>query len=423
MKATLRFLIYSWIASTIFFVCPARAQDESYTVAIFLYDGVELLDFAGPGEVFAAAGFKVYTVTVDGEEIRSQGFVTVKPQYGLSDAPDPDVVVFPGGGSGPTSNNQKVINWLNGRVANGAVGMSVCTGASVLANAGLLKGLNVTTWHGFIPVLQELHPDMKVLDNARYVDSGNIITTAGVAAGIDGALHLVARIKGLDVAKATARYMEYDKWDPSEGRVDITNSYITELSSQVNLVKEPTISSFNDARKPFLGELKNLALDLNAKGRFKEEARVLEVAVKLYPGSGYVYKSLGEAYRKIGKSAPSGEDAYVAMLEAGKVAEMQAMYEKDRKAFPEWKLIDEQRVNQLGYRMLEQKKFDLAVKIFEENTRLFPKSAKAFDSLGEGYLKAGKKAQAVTNYKRSLELNPANDNARKVLEKIQTGEL
>src|SRR3954468_15903078 len=92
-----------------------NAQNEKYTVAIFLYNGVELLDFAGPGEVFSAAGFNVYTVTLDGKEVLSQGFVTVKPQYAMDSAPDPDIVIFPGGGSGPTSQNQKVLDWINAR--------------------------------------------------------------------------------------------------------------------------------------------------------------------------------------------------------------------------------------------------------------------------------------------------------------------
>jgi putative intracellular protease/amidase len=402
----------------------AFAQKEKYNVALFLYNGVELLDFAGPGEVFSAAGFNVYTVTLDGSDVLSQGFVTIKPQYAMSAAPDPDIVVFPGGGSGPTSKNQAVLDWLNARVAAGAIGMSVCTGASILANAGLLKGLNVTTWHGFIPSLQADHPDMKVLDNTRFVDNGNIITTAGVSAGIDGALHMVARIKGLEEAKATAHYMEYDKWRPEDGRVDITNAYLEQLTAQVaELVKggKPSIPENN--RNPYLGELKNLASELKEKGKYKEEAAVLEAAIKIYPNSAYCYNALGESYRKLNRPAPAGEDAYLSLLEVGKVDEMRALYEKDRKAFAAWKLVDERRVNLLGYKFLQQKNHDLAIRIFDLNTKLFPGSGNAFDSLAEGYLTAGNKKDAVVNYKKSLELDPANESARKIIARIEAGQL
>ncbi len=402
----------------------AAAQKERYNVALFLYNGVELLDFAGPGEVFSAAHFNVYTVTLDGKEILSQGFVTIKPQYAMDAAPDPDIVVFPGGGAGATSKNQKVLDWINARVAAGAVGMSVCTGASVLANAGLLKGLNVTTWHGFIPKLQQDHPDMKVLEDTRYVDSGNIITTAGVSAGIDGALHMVARIKGLDEAKGVARYMEYDKWRPDDGRVDITNAYLDQLTRQVTqLVKEEKMVMPENTRKPYLGELKNLAFELKEKGMIKAEASVLEAAIKLYPNSSYCYKELAQAYRDLGKPAPAGEDAYISLLEVGKIEEMRALYERDRKAFASWKLVDEGRVNMLGYKLLQEKNNDLAIRIFALNTKLFPQSGNAFDSLAEGYLTAGNKKDAITNYRKSLELDPSNENAKKILTRIENGDL
>src|SRR6187402_188346 len=123
---------------------------EPRNVAVFLYEGVELLDFAGPGEVFSASGFKVYTVSLDGKELLSQGFLTIQPQYSIDNAPFPDILVFPGGNSGPSSNDPKVINWIKKAHEAGSVNMSVCTGAFILANAGLLEGKNVTTFYGAI---------------------------------------------------------------------------------------------------------------------------------------------------------------------------------------------------------------------------------------------------------------------------------
>src|SRR6476469_1027694 len=132
------------------FVVRANAQQkQNYNVAIFLYNNVELLDFAGPGEVFASTrGFHVYTVSADGKEILSQGFVTVKPEFSIDNAPSPDIIVFPGGNTSAVQKDKKVLDWVKKSVADGNTAMSVCSGASILAKAGLLEGLNVTTHHG-----------------------------------------------------------------------------------------------------------------------------------------------------------------------------------------------------------------------------------------------------------------------------------
>ena len=217
------------INSRIFFVLlltattfSSKAQTDSAPkkVAIFLYKGAEILDLAGPAEVFAASGFDTYTTSVDGKEILSQGFITIKPQYSLENAPVPDIVVFPGGGATAPANDPKVMEWIKKLHDRGSILMSVCTGAQILARAGYLDNKNVTTWHGYIKDLQKLVPTAVVLGNTRFVDNGNIITTAGVSAGIDGALYLVSRLNGMDAAKQTAFYMEYDKWDPKAGRVE-----------------------------------------------------------------------------------------------------------------------------------------------------------------------------------------------------------
>jgi transcriptional regulator GlxA family with amidase domain len=200
----------------------SKAQTETpKKVAIFLYTGVEILDFAGPSEVFAASGFETFTMSADGKDILSQGFITVKPQYSLENAPTPDIVIFPGGGAGAPSKDPRILDWIRHLNEQNAILMSVCTGAQILAKAGLLNNKNVTTWHGFIKGLQVMLPTSVVLSNTRFVDNGNIITTAGVSAGIDGALYLVSRLNGMEAAKRTAYYMEYEKWDPKAGRVEI----------------------------------------------------------------------------------------------------------------------------------------------------------------------------------------------------------
>ncbi|GAB3947086.1 DJ-1/PfpI family protein [Spirosoma harenae] len=189
-------------------------------VAIFIHNGVEVLDFSGPSEVFASTeGFNVYTVSLSKEPIISQRFIKIIPNYSLDDCPKPDIVVLPGGQTGPFLENGPLIDWIKASARDAEIMLSVCTGAGLLAKAGLLDGKQATTFHNYIDALQKATPNAKILRDTRFVDNGQIITTAGVSAGIDGALHVVAKLKGLAVATKTARYMEYDKWKPNEGLI------------------------------------------------------------------------------------------------------------------------------------------------------------------------------------------------------------
>ena len=200
-------------------VAPAAVRK----VAIVVYDGVEILDLAGPAEVLAVAGgfagrdgvraLDVYLVGPTAAPIEAQGFVTIVPDHPIATAPPPDLIVIPGGNSGALSNDAEMMRWLTERTAAAEATLTVCTGAFPLAKAGLLDGLEVTTWYGAIDRLQTLAPLARVSRGRRFVDSGRIVTTAGVSAGIDGALHLVARLFGRRVADQTARYMEYH-WVP-----------------------------------------------------------------------------------------------------------------------------------------------------------------------------------------------------------------
>lgn len=195
-----------------------QGKNGNITVAIFIYDHVELLDFTGPAEVFRVSdGFEVFTVSTDGKKVNVHGFVTVEPDYSIDTAPKADILVVPGGMTEPMAKNSKVLEWIQKHSAHGAHTMSVCTGANLLANAGLLDNRKATTWHGFEDELEQLVPSATVLRDVRFVDSGNILTTAGVSAGIDGALHLVSRFKGMDEAKEVVYYMEYEQWQPDSG--------------------------------------------------------------------------------------------------------------------------------------------------------------------------------------------------------------
>jgi len=195
-----------------------RDTAKPLKVLFYLQDGVEVLDFAGPMEVFSAAGFDVATVSKTRAPITSQGVLKIIPDYDITDAPPADILAFFGGSDGQATNNPLVIKWLKSYAAPQYY-FSVCTGAFILGKAGLLDYLTITTWHGRIEALKQAVPKAKVLSNVRFVDNGRVITTAGVSAGIDGALHLVAKILGEDAAIKVAKYMEYDNWMPGNGLV------------------------------------------------------------------------------------------------------------------------------------------------------------------------------------------------------------
>ncbi|HEX6222924.1 MAG TPA: DJ-1/PfpI family protein [Chryseolinea sp.] len=190
---------------------------KKITIAFYLQDGVEVLDFAGPMEVFSYAGFEVFTVSKTKEPILSQGILKVIPEYDINDAPKADILAFFGGNGQTASNDEQVIAWVKKQTPD--YYFSVCTGAFILGNAGLLDNLTATTFHSSIDALKNKFPKATVLSDVRFVDNGNVITTAGISAGIDGALHLVSKLRGEDIAKNAAYYMEYDKWVPNEGLV------------------------------------------------------------------------------------------------------------------------------------------------------------------------------------------------------------
>jgi len=192
-------------------------------VAVVLYDGVEILDFAGPTEVFQSASgfgavdgaraFRFFTVALTKEPLKSQGVVTITPEYSFADAPRADVVVIPGGSSGRLTGSRDAMAWIQKAVGEAEVTLTVCTGAFALAKTPLVEGKSITTWYGALEGLKKAAPSSTVQAGRRFIDNDRFVTTAGVSAGIDGSLHLIARLLGRVVADRTARYMEYH-WTP-----------------------------------------------------------------------------------------------------------------------------------------------------------------------------------------------------------------
>lgn len=189
------------------------APADGVPVAVLLSDGAVMIDFAGPWEVFqdvrvpsrTAPTFDLYTVAQSTQPVTVSAGAKLIPQYDYTNAPAPKVVVVPG--QGPAT--AETIAWLQKAAKSADVVMSVCTGAFVLADAGLLDGHTVTTHHGSFTTLAMQYPKLTVKRGARFVDSGHVATSAGLSAGIDLAMHVVTRYYGNQAARDTAYYMEY----------------------------------------------------------------------------------------------------------------------------------------------------------------------------------------------------------------------
>jgi putative intracellular protease/amidase len=199
-------------------------------VALLVFTGVQIIDFTGPYEIFGTAGYDVYTVAETKDPITTVNGMTVVPKYDFATVPPPDVLVVPGGGIYAASNSPKTIQWIADVTGRTKHTMSVCNGAFLLAQAGLLDGLTATTTAGLIEKLGAQYPKVHVVNDRRFVDNGKIITTAGLSAGIDGALHVIARMQGNGKAELTALGDEYE-WKPEPGfaRASLADRNIPDL--------------------------------------------------------------------------------------------------------------------------------------------------------------------------------------------------
>jgi len=191
------------------------------TVGILVFDDVEVLDACGPFEVFSVARtpqhhedeyrlFRVYMIAQELRTVTCRGGMLLQPHYDIGSHPELDLVLIPGGqGTRRERTNSMLIRWIEQQNQRTQMTLSVCTGAFLIAEAGLLRGLRATTHWNSIEWMRNEYPEITMLSNARFVDEGRIITSAGISAGIDMSLHVVARLHGNETALWTARRMEY----------------------------------------------------------------------------------------------------------------------------------------------------------------------------------------------------------------------
>jgi len=206
-------------------------------VGIVIFDDVEVLDFCGPFEVFSVARvdeakrreepspFEVLLVAQRSEPVMTSGGMQVLPHVTFANCPVLDMLVVPGGwGTRSEMNNVELLSFIKHQAAAVETLASVCTGSLLLGKAGLLDGLRATTHWGALDLMAQLFPNVDVDRTSHVVEQGDVITSAGISAGIDMALRVVARHYGEPVARATAQYMEYPYPESNARRVAVSSA-------------------------------------------------------------------------------------------------------------------------------------------------------------------------------------------------------
>jgi len=201
-------------------------------VGIVLFNNIEVLDFCGPFEVFSAtrlneekrqeepSPFEVLLIAESLPHVTTTGGMKVIPQYSFENCPQLDILVVPGGwGTRKELNNMVMLEWLRSRAAEVEILASVCTGSMLLGFAGLIDGLHATTHWRCLDWMRDSFPKVFVEYEQHVVEDGRVFTSAGISAGIDMALKVVARYYGKDIARSTSLHMEYPFQVSNERRV------------------------------------------------------------------------------------------------------------------------------------------------------------------------------------------------------------
>jgi transcriptional regulator GlxA family with amidase domain len=189
-------------------------------IGIFSFNDMELMDFAGPYEVFTAVNevsefthCRVYTISETGSTIKTINGLQVLSDFSTDNCPQPDILIIPGGnGTRQLVNNLSIIQWIKKSAEKAEIVFSVCSGARLLAKAGLLDGLEFTTHHLVYEDVAQLAPSAKLKKERRFTDNGNVMTAGGITAGIDLSLYIIEKLFGQPTARKVKVYMEYGNW-------------------------------------------------------------------------------------------------------------------------------------------------------------------------------------------------------------------
>ena len=229
-------------------------MERARNVAVLIYEKVDLLDIAGPFDVFAVSSnwgkdFNVYTVGEEQRPVKTVSGLTLYPKYSFDNCPVADILIVPGGvGSRTEMNNELITTWIRATANRAEHVLSVCTGALFLAKANLLDGLRVTTNRNAFDLLREIAPPSAlIVEEVRYVDNGKIVMSAGVTAGFDAALHLVARLFGEERALATALKIEYH-WQKNE----LAEPQLEKVEKNNLVIRKAQIEDLEDMQKLYI---------------------------------------------------------------------------------------------------------------------------------------------------------------------------
>lgn len=189
---------------------------ETFNIAIYIYNDVEVLDFTGPYEVFNAANnvlkekmFDMFLVAESTDVVFASSGLKIVPHSSINNSPQSDILIIPGGeGRRIQMNHPIVLDWVKSQFIDLKYLLSVCTGSFIIGKAGLLKGLKAATHHSRYDEFEKTFPDTELVKNVSYIDNGKIITSAGVSTGILASLHLLEKISGSELGKQVTEYME-----------------------------------------------------------------------------------------------------------------------------------------------------------------------------------------------------------------------
>ena len=226
----------------------SEPAEKPLRLAVLLFPGVQIIDYTGPWEVFGQASvhnhpaFEIYSVAQSAGPITTAMGMSVNPKYTFADAPAPDVILLPGGNVPPQLENPAVMAWIRDSARGAKVVFSVCNGAFFLAKAGLLDGLEATTFASLIPQLEKDAPKTRVRRDRRFVDNGKVVTAAGLSSGIDGALHVIEKLFGRGHAEVVATNLEYH-WQPESGwtRATLADMKLNPVYSWVRQFSDRTV--------------------------------------------------------------------------------------------------------------------------------------------------------------------------------------
>ncbi len=388
---------------------------EIKNIALYLQENVEILDFAGPMEVFIQAGFDTYTVAKTKEPFKAMGALTVIADYTLEDCPTPDILSFYGGGNAMVlSKDKPLIDWIKEMEAKTDILFSVCSGAFFLGEAGFLKDLTATTFHTLIDPLAERFPDADVRRNVRFVDNGNLITTAGISAGIDGALHLVSKIKGAQYAAYVAEVMEYDKWIPNEG-----------LIFENPLIKSIQTEGFDRAIKKhknsvvYKGELLNLSTFLLEQERIEEAEKCIRLVIKEFETNSRDFVYWGKILNKQGKFTPPTSKEFQSIIKEKGFDEAKNIYAKVVSRYPDWILFEPMDILNLAYmEFFRYEKYDSTLELLEFLMQQYPEYPFGHYWLGRTYEEKGDLPKAIQAFQNALKHKQDYEAAQEKIEEL-----